>query len=393
MVSLLLAIIYLAFISLGLPDSLLGSGWPVMHRELAVPISYAGMISMIISGGTIVSSLMSDRLTRRLGTGVVTVGSVFLTAAGLFGFSMSGSFWLLCVCAVPYGLGAGAIDAALNNFVALHYNSRQMSWLHCFWGVGASISPYIMGYALGEGLGWRSGYRMISVIQIVLTVVLFLSLPLWKCKTGEVSEKQHQREHLSLAKAVKIKGVALVLVTFFSYCAFESTCGLWISSYFADYRGMEKELAASFAAFFFLGITFGRFVTGFFADKVGDRGMIRLGFLTALAGVGLLMLPYPNPAWAFPGLLIVGIGAAPVYPAIIHSTPDNFGKENFQAIIGIQMASAYVGSTFMPPVFGLLAEHVSIALYPFYLAVFLIFGLVMSEKLNRTMKKEKDLHL
>lgn len=234
MISLLLAIIYIAFISLGLPDSLLGSAWPVMYRELSAPISYAGIISMIISGGTIISSLFSDKLTRKLGTGLVTAISVFLTAAALFGFSVSNSFMMLCVFAVPYGLGAGAVDAALNNYVSLHYSSRHMSWLHCFWGVGASISPYIMGYAIGSGHGWRTGYGIVSAIQIVLTVFLFFSLPLWKKKTSVSPDSEDYEAPLGLADALKIKGVVSVLITFFSYCAFESTCGLWASSYLYD---------------------------------------------------------------------------------------------------------------------------------------------------------------
>lgn len=389
MISLLLAIIYLAFISLGLPDSLLGSAWPVMYRELDAPISYAGILSMIISAGTILSSLFSDKITRKLGTGLVTSISVLLTASALFGFSVSRSFFLLCLFAIPYGLGAGAIDAALNNYVALHYNSRQMSWLHCFWGVGASISPYIMGYALGNGLGWRNGYSMVSVIQLAITVILFLSLPLWKKKTALTPGSEDYEAPLGLRAALKIKGVLLVLITFLAYCAFESTCGLWASSYLVEYKGLDSQTAANFASLFFLGITLGRFVCGFVADKIGDKNMIRIGLITVLAGILLILLPVSGDITALTGLLIIGIGAAPVYPSIIHSTPTNFGKENSHAIIGIQMASAYVGSTFMPPVFGFIAEHITIALYPFYLAFFVAITLAMSECMNRTLAVKK----
>ena len=389
MVSLLLAIIYLAFISLGLPDSLLGSAWPVMYKELSVPISYAGIISMIISGGTIVSSLFSDKITRKIGTGLVTAISVLLTASALFGFSMSGSFLMLCLFAVPYGLGAGAVDAALNNYVALHYNSRQMSWLHCFWGVGASISPYIMGYAIGAGHGWRNGYSMVSIIQIFITIILFLSLPLWKKRTSAEPESENYEAPIGLRDALKIKGVVFVLISFFAYCAFESTAGLWISTYLVENRGMNSQTAANFASLFYLGITLGRFLCGFIADKIGDKNMIRIGVTTMFMGVVLIAIPTNIGILALVGLMIAGIGAAPVYPCIIHSTPTNFGKENSHAIIGIQMASAYVGSTFMPPVFGFLAENVNVAIYPFYLLIFVLLLLVMSERVNQVVRDRK----
>ena len=382
MVSLLLAIIYLSFISLGLPDSLLGSAWPVMRAELAAPLSFAGVISMIIASGTIVSSLLSERLTRRLGTGLVTAGSVALTAAALFGFSVSPSLAALCLWAVPYGLGAGAIDAALNNYVALHYSSRHMSWLHCFWGVGASISPYIMAAALSRTGQWQLGYRAVSLIQIVLTVLLFLSLPLWrKAAAGEASADGAPL--LGLRGAVRIPGVPNILLAFFAYCGAETTAGLWASSYLAGVRGVAPETAAGFASLFYLGITFGRFLNGFVADRLGDRRMIRIGALVMGAGTLLILLPLPSPLPALAGLLIFGLGCAPVYPSIIHATPLNFGAENSQAIIGVQMASAYVGTTFMPPLFGLLANAISLRLFPLFLAALLLLLAVMTEKLNR----------
>lgn len=395
MYTLLLALIYLAFISLGLPDSLLGSGWPVLHSELQIPVSYAGIISMIITGGTIISSLMSDRLTRRFSTGLITAVSVFLTALGLFGFSVSGSFWQLCLWGIPYGLGAGAIDAALNNYVALHYNSRHMSWLHCFWGVGASISPYIMSYCLTANLGWRQGYRSVSIIQIILTVILFLSLPLrniHKKNTASTpdntpSASTTESPVLGLRGALKIRGVKYVLLAFFGYCALETTAGLWASSYFVLEKGIEASIAARYASLFYLGITLGRFLCGFVADKIGDRGMIRLGLGIIFLGVVILWLPSGINLTAFVGLLIIGLGCAPIYPSIIHSTPANFGAENSQSIIGIQMASAYVGSTFMPPVFGLIANHISIGLYPVYMMIFVVLMVVMMEKLNKRIVK------
>lgn len=383
MVSLLLPLIYVAFISLGLPDSLLGSAWPLMVGEFSVPLSYAGIISMIISGGTIVSSLLSDRMTRKLGTGSVTAVSVFLTAAALFGFSVSNAFWVLCLFAVPYGLGAGAVDAALNNYVALNYASRHMSWLHCFWGVGASVGPYIMGWAVGANYGWRSGYGIISCIQIVLTLILFLSLPLWRIKNKKLSENDDTGSPIGIVSLLKIRGVKAILIAFFGYCAFEATAGLWASSYLVEYHGIDSETAASFASLFYLGITAGRFLSGFAADRIGDTNMIRIGIAVITCGVVLMALPAHTAYTALAGLVIIGLGAAPVYPSVIHSTPNRFGKENSQAVVGIQMASAYCGSTFMPPVFGIFAQYINIGMYPCYLAVFVLLLFVMTERVNR----------
>lgn len=388
MVSLLLAVIYMAFISLGLPDSLLGSAWPVMHGDLDVPLSYAGIVSMIISGGTVFSSLMSDRLTKKFGAGLVTSVSVLMTAAALFGFSVSGSFVLLCVFAVPYGLGAGAVDAALNNFVALHYSSRQMSWLHCFWGVGAAVSPYIMGAFLANGSDWSGGYRCISIIQVVLTAILFISLPLWKKRTALSEESVQPRKALSLKQIFSIKGVKYVLLAFFGYCAAETTAGLWASSYLILDRGIDMHTAAQFASLFYIGITVGRFICGFAANRIGDKNLIRIGLSVILAGVLVLWLPVGVAVLPLIGLIIIGLGCAPVYPSIIHATPFNFGKENSQAVIGVQMASAYIGSTFMPPVFGLIADNISISLYPLFLAVFVLLMAAMTECLNKMNRRK-----
>lgn len=383
----LLAIIYIAFISLGLPDSLLGSAWPVMHKQLNVPLSYAGIVTMIISSGTIISSLMSDRVTRKLKAGLVTAISVFLTAAALFGFSISKSFIWLCIWAIPYGLGAGAIDAALNNYVALHYNSRQMNWLHCCWGVGAAISPYIMSYSLIGGHGWNNGYRSVATVQIILAACLFISLPLWKRNNsgvnGSGSGAENESEIVGLRQALKIRGVKFVIITFFGYCALESTAGLWASSYLVLHRGVDREIAAQFASLFYIGITFGRFLCGFISDRFGDKQMIRYGLVVITFGIILIILPIVNNVTALAGLIIVGLGCAPIYPAVIHSTPSNFGADKSQAIIGIQMASAYTGSTLMPPVFGVIADKINIGLYPFYLLFFAALMIIMSEKLNK----------
>jgi fucose permease len=386
MFSILLVIIYMAFISLGLPDSLLGSAWPVIYRQFDVPLSYAGIVTMIIAGGTIISSLLSARLTKKLGTGLIIAVSVMLTAAAMFGFSYSRSIISLCFWAVPYGLGAGAVDAALNNYVALHYKSRHMSWLHSFWGVGAMISPYIMGYCLINGSAWNLGYRTVAIIQAALTFVLFLSLPLWKQKKSTINSGESETAALSLFQALKIKGVKAVMFAFFAYCALETTAGLWASTFLVQYRDISAETAAVFASLFYLGITFGRFLNGFIADRIGDKRLIRLGIIVVIFGICLLILPFGVNSLALTGLVIIGFGCAPIYPSIIHSTPDNFGKQNSQAIIGIQMASAYTGSTFMPPLFGLLAEHINVSLYPLYLLAFAVLMLLMSERLNKTIR-------
>jgi fucose permease len=389
MVSLLLAIIYLAFISLGLPDSLLGSAWPVIYRQFDVPLSYAGIVAMIIAGGTIISSLLSDRLTRKFGAGLVTASSVFLTALALFGFSISNSFILLCVWAVPYGLGAGAVDAALNNYVALHYAARHMSWLHSCWGIGASISPNIMSFCLTNGLGWNNGYRFVAVIQIVLSVFLFLSLPLWKRNGKAAAGIEKKTANLGLLQTIKISGVKFILPAFLAYGALESTTGLWASSYLVNARGINADTAAKFASLFYFGITFGRFLCGFVSRIIGDKHLIRIGIVIILVGIVLLGLPSGIDGFMLTGLVIIGFGCAPIYPSIIHATPATFGEENSQAIIGIQMASAYIGSTFMPPLFGAVARYININVYPLYLLFFLILMLVMSELLNKTVAKNQ----
>ena len=384
MYSLLLALIYLAFISLGLPDSLLGAGWPTMYGELGVPVSYMGIVSMVISGGTIVSSLMSDRLTRKFGARVVTVVSVFLTAGALFGFSFSDRFWMLILFSVPYGLGAGAIDAALNNYIALHYSARHMSWLHCFWGVGAIVSPFIMSYALTSST-WNDGCRIVGYIQLGIAALLLVTLPVWKInskKTDAVEQK-----NIGLLGALKIKGVPFILIGFFAYCAAEATAMQWASTYFVEVKHISEAQAAQFASLFYIGITAGRFLSGFVSAKIGDRRMIIIGASVLTLGIILLVIPVTAAELSLAGFVIIGLGCAPIYPSIIHSTPANFGAENSGAIIGIQMASAYVGSTFMPPLFGLIGSATDFAILPLYLIVFVVLMLVMTELTFRTAKK------
>ena len=379
MASLLLPVIYLAFISLGLPDALLGSAWPSMYTELGASLSWAGIVSMIISVGTIVSALCSERLNLRLGTGGVTFLSVLLTAVALLGFSLSTSFWQLCLWAVPYGLGAGSVDAALNNYVALHYESRHMSWLHCMWGVGASIGPVIMGRALAGGT-WQGGYRTIALLQFALTAVLLLSLRLWKRPQANV-EGADFKPH-PIPELLRRPGVPQVLLCFFCYSALEATAGMWAASYCTLVRGIDAETAARWASLFYVGITIGRGVCGFLTMKISDQNMIRLGQALIAAGVVLILAPL-GQGTLFAGLITVGLGCAPIYPSIIHETPVNFGRDVSMSMTGLQMATAYVGSCLMPPLFGLLAQYVTPTLYPWFLAIILALMFVMAESLHR----------
>lgn len=386
--SFLLGIIYLSFISLGLPDALLGAAWPNMYPDFQVPVSFAGIISMIIAFGTIISSLQSDRLTRKFGTGKVTAVSVGITALALWGFSISHSFIVLCLWAIPYGLGAGSVDASLNNYVALHYASRHMSWLHCMWGVGATLGPYIMGSALTGGATWNTGYRIISVLQIVLTAVLIFSLPKWK-KQNISSEETTSGEILSIKEIFAIPGTRAIMVCFFCYCALEQTTMLWASSYLTLAKGVDAKTAASFAGMFCIGITIGRGINGFLAMKLKDRQMIRMGQSIILTGIIVMILPLGEIA-SLIGFSLIGLGCAPIYPCIIHSTPEHFGKERSQAIIGVQMASAYIGNCLMPPLFGLLANRISIKILPFYLLILLGLMVYMHESLGESCQKTRN---
>lgn len=382
----LLAIIYLSFISLGLPDALLGAAWPNIYPEFQVPVSYAGIISMIIALGTVLSSLLSDRLTRKFGTGIVTAVSVGLTAAALWGFSISHSFLMLCIWAIPYGLGAGSVDASLNNYVALHYASKHMSWLHCMWGLGTTVGPYIMGIALTQGSTWNMGYRVISLIQIVLTAILIFTLPKWKRQNQGTGQQTGSRP-LSLKEIFALPGAKAVMICFFCYCAVEQTAMLWASSYLTLAKGIPAQTAASFAGMFCIGITIGRGINGFIAMKLKDAQMIRMGLGIILSGILIMLLPFGN-VFSLAGFSLIGLGCAPIYPCIIHSTPEHFGAENSQAVIGVQMASAYVGTLLMPPVFGMLANHLSIRLLPLYLLILLGVMAYMHEVLNRKTQKE-----
>lgn len=406
MFSFLLLIIYLSFISLGLPDALLGSAWPIMHEELKVPLSYSGSVYMLISCCTILSSLKSESLNRRFGTGKITAFSVLLTALAIFGFSMSRSFYMLLLFAIPYGLGAGSVDAALNHYVALHYSSRHMNWLHCMWGIGASIGPYIMGFVLQRGYSWSKGYFLIGMLQAGLTFLLFLSLGLWKEKEEDMNDlvkvEMHEGEEgkkaMSFREILRIPGAKECIASFFFYCAIEQTIGLWSGSFMVYSLRIDAKLAASLVALFYFGITFGRFLAGIFSAKWKDEELILGGIAILFLGIALL---FPaglssgkqlfgmelRQVFVILSLLFMGLGCAPIYPAIIHSTPYNFGAENTSALIGKQMASAYIGSLSLPPVFGVLAKNFGTELFPFYAVV---LGIAMLYMYKQLLKKTKE---
>ena len=386
MVSLLLAIIYLSFISLGLPDALLGAAWPTMCVEFDVPVSFAGMVSITISIGTIISSLCSDRVSRWLGTGKVTAISVAMTALALLGFSLSNQYWMLILFAIPYGLGAGSVDAGLNNYVALHYASRHMSWLHCMWGVGASIGPYIMGYALTGGQGWNMGYRYIALLQMALTVVLIVSIPLWKSREVVAKADPEVRgKALRFSEILTIPGAVEAMMAFFCYCALENTAILWSATYLVQCLGLDADTAASFASTVLIGITVGRGASGLLTYKFNDTNMIRIGEVVIGLGIVLMILPL-GQLCRMGGLLLVGLGCAPIFPCMLHATPAHFGAERSQALIGLEMASAYVGILVAPPYFGLIVDSYSASLMPVYCGAILILMIVMCEQVNRKSK-------
>ncbi len=394
MFTILLIIIYVAFISLGIPDSILGSAWPSMYEFLNVPVGYAGIITMIIAASTIISSLSSNWINKKIGTGNVMVISVALTAAALFGFSRSTQFIHLCLLGIPYGLGGGSVDAALNNYVALHYKSRHMSWLHCFWGIGTMAGPIVMSSFIERGGIWTQGYEAISIFQLGLVIVLVLSLPLWKKaegkaekgkeeKAAETLEKKDKTAEKNLVTVIGVPGVKVAIITFLCYCAVESTTGLWASTYMVFARGIDINTATRWAMLFFAGITAGRFISGFVSEKLGDIKLIRIGYSVILLGIILMLLRIDNKWLVCAALVCTGFGCAPIYPSLIHQTPINFGSDNSQLLIGLQMACAYAGSTLMPPLFGLLVQTISVSILPFFILFFLVILILCNEKMNK----------
>lgn len=397
MATLFLAIIYAAFISLGLPDSLLGVAWPTLHLEIGVPLSFAGLVSMTASTGTIISSLLSGRVLERFGTGMVTFVSVLMTASALLGFAFAPSFLWFIVLALPLGLGAGSVDAGLNDYVAKNYAAHHMNWLHCFWGVGAMTSPIIMSQHIGGDGSWRSGYLTVAAIQFALVVVLFLSIPLWRrfereSKSPATASAPEARPGSARSKGIlyplRISGVRPVVLMFLFYCGVEATVGLWGSSYLVDTRGLDAANAALWVSLYFGAITLGRFLSGFVSMRLSSETLIRIGVISILVGVVLLLLPLPDQA-VLAALILIGLGCAPIFPTMIHETPARFGVEDAARVIGFQMAVAYAGTTLLPPLFGFAASVVTTAALPFFLLVYTVIMLALSERVNAFMRQKR----
>mgnify|MGYP000933572651 CR=1 FL=1 len=386
MATLLLLVIYLAFISLGLPDSMLGAAWPLMRTELGLPLEGAGLVSMIVTFGTIISSLSTGRLIKKLGTGLLTTLSVLITALALLGYSFTTNYLWLCLMAVPLGLGAGAVDAALNDFVARNYSARHMSWLHAFWGVGATAGPLLMAWMIALSGRWQNGYRLVSIVQFGLVAILIASLSLWRKTDHSVLEEQHEKYHNG--SILKIPGMVPNLAAFFAYCALELTAGLWFASYLVQIRGVKAETATAWAASYYFGIMLGRVINGFLTMRFSSKTLIRAGQTSILLGVILLFLP--GNVFSLVGLLLVGMGCAPIYPSMLHETPARFGKENSSRLMGIQMASAYVGLTVVPPLVGLIASRLSLRVFPFALLILLVLMVWGSETVNSVVAGKRD---
>lgn len=399
-----LMIIYLAFISLGLPDSLLGSAWPVMYPDLHASLGSAGIIAMIIAAGTIVSSLFSGKLIAVIGTGKITLISCLMTAAALFGFSAAPSMLWLILLAIPLGLGAGAVDAALNHYVAAHYQAHHMNWLHCFWGVGATMGPIIMSYSIATHHSWRSGYLTVAGIQLALVIILLLTLPLWSRVAAIHAREQTESPSSSAKRAnsekntdavaengsriLRLRGIKPTLAAFLLYCGVEMTVGLWGASYLVGDRGISAQTAAAWVSLYYGGITVGRLITGFITLRVGNTMLIRCGQLISIVGGIVLLLPMPD-GFALAGLILIGLGLAPIYPGLLHETPTRFGKANSAKLMGYQMAVAYTGTTFLPPLFGWLATRTSVGMFPWVVLIFLVLMLYSAERVNMILSYRK----
>lgn len=385
MASLLLVIIYIAFISLGLPDSVIGSIWPIMHNDLNVPVSYAGLLTLIISISTIGSSLLSDYINSKFKPGHIIFVSVLLTGLSLLSFSFINNFYMLCIFSIPYGFGAGCIDATLNNYVANNYKSKHMNWLHAMWGIGASIGPFIMGLVLTNNFHWHNGFLVLAILQIVFSFVMFISLPLWKKNKNEENEK---REPIPMKKLLSINGLYALLLVFIAYCALEQSVILWASTYFVENNHIDASTAAFLGSLFVVGITVGRIISGFLSIKFNDKSLIRFGFVLILISNILIMLNLKDYL-TFGCIVLMGLGCAPIYPCMMHAIPIYYGKNNSQAIIGLQMASAYIGVSVMPFIFGFIASNISVKLLPYYLFVFLVIMVIAHEVIIKKHKNNK----
>lgn len=386
MATLLLIVIYIAFIGLGVPDSLFGTACPAIYTDLNLPVSWASIVTIIVSCGTITSSLLSSWLISRFGTGKITAVSTLMTALALLGFSCSDSMLWLCLCAIPLGLGAGSIDTALNNYVALHYKASHMNFLHCFYGIGVSLSPYLMSLALSKGT-WEGGYRAVFWFQLAIAALTALALPLWKkvrhAQNGEEAEETPRV--LSFPALMKMPKVRMACLVFIGYCALEYTCGTWGSTFLVNAKGAAADTAARMVTFYYVGLALGRFLSGVLAGLLHSRQLVKIGQMILLAAVVSLFLPLPF-AFCSVSLFFIGLGNGPIFPNMLHLTPELFGKDLSQAVIGAEMATSYIGVLLAPALFGLIAQNVTAALFPVYLLV--LYALMITGTAASVYKKD-----
>lgn len=377
---LLLILIYIAFISLGLPDSVLGAAWPSMYRSFGVPEGSAGIITMLMYSGTMISSMASDWIIRKLGTGYVLVLSVALTAITMLGFSMAENFTMLCLIALPYGLGGGCVDASLNNYVATHYKARHMNFLHCFWGIGTIISPLVMGAFIENGGVWTQGYRAIAIFQFILVAVLLFSVPLWK---RESNDHQEEKSPVSFRNLISMPGVKASLTAFFSYCALETTMGLWTSTYLSEIKGIDLAMATKCGMLFYIGIASGRFISGLISEKLGDVKLIGIGISVTILSLCALLIPGTGGPMLYSLIILAGMGCGPIFPSMVHHSPEISGPDGSQMLIGFQLAMASAGSITIPALFGIIVNRISIALMPCFSLIFALIPLAMVLKISR----------
>lgn len=404
----LLVVIYVAFIGLGLPDTILGAAWPLMHPDLSVPISAAGILSIIASIGTIISSLLTPKFLRILGTGKLVAYSIALTAIASIGFGFADSFGALCLWAIPMGVGAGAVDVAMNNFAAIYLESKHTNWLHASWGIGATLSPAILSCSIMFGNSWRGAYEIVAILLAIVFVLILISLPLWrKIETSNIAQDSASLQNastpktsaLSLREALRVPGMKLSFLTFFFYSALEISTGLWCGTYLTA-CGFKPETGALCVSLMFASVMIGRIISGFFAIKFTDHRLIYAGIF--IVAIGCLVLSLPLPLWMLPVCIcLLGLGCAPVYPSLIHATPARFGEALSSQAISIQLAGSYVGSILMPPAFGLVAAKISVHLWPISLSIFvgllllcvLLLDFVTHRKLNKSYARERVLDI
>lgn len=386
MATVILLVIYIAFIGLGIPDSLFGTAWPAIYPEFGADVGSAGFVTLIISGCTVISSLFAARIINRFGVGIAAAFSTALTAAALLGFSLSNSLYVLCLLSVPLGLGAGCIDSGLNNYVALHYKASHMSFLHCFYGIGVTLSPYLMSLALAGGQ-WRRGYRFAFYIQLAITVVLLIAIPFWDGASRKDEFSEASVRTLKISEMLKMPSVRASSFVFFGSCALENVCGTWSSTYLVNTKGMTADTAALLVMLYYAGMAAGRFLSGVLACRMSCRRIIKIGQSVVLLAIIMLFLPLPRE-FSGAALFMIGIGNGPLFPNMVHLTPKNFGAEISQSVMGMQMAVAYLGIMSMPLLFGFIAGRLSSAAFPYFISAMYLILIVSGVMLEKILKSK-----